>query len=67
MNARNSSECGDAIVRARRLALRTAESAFVVWTGETYAVADEFDLDTWWQGAPVIGEVMSDGEYVSSF
>jgi hypothetical protein len=27
-------------------------------------VADEADLDTWWQGATVLGEVMRDGSFV---
>lgn len=54
----------EAVARARRRAIRSGESTFVVWTGDGYAVADEFDLDTWWLGATVIGEFMSDGEFV---
>lgn len=45
------------------LAARREESIYVVWTGEDYALATEFDLDTWWQGASVKGELTPDGEY----
>lgn len=50
-----------ALARAARLAQQRDESMYVVWTGEGYAVASEDDLDTWWLGATVVAEVMSDG------
>lgn len=55
-----------AIARARVLARKRGESMFVVWSGDAYAVAGEADLDTWWLGATVFGEVMSDGTYLQS-
>jgi len=51
----------DAHARAQRLAIKREASMYVVWAGDGYAVADQLDLDTWWQGATVIAEVMSDG------
>jgi hypothetical protein len=53
-----------AVDRAHALAVKRQESMYVVWCGDGYAVADEFDLDTWWQGATVLGEVQPDGTFV---
>lgn len=50
-----------ALARAARRAQRAGVSMFVVWSGSGYAVASEDDLDTWWLGATVIAEVLSDG------
>lgn len=55
-----------AMARAARLAQKRDQSVYVVWTGEGYAVASENDLDTWWQGATVVAEVMSDGTCASA-
>lgn len=54
-----------ALTRAARRAQRTGASMFVVWSGSGYAVASEDDLDTWWLGATVIAEVLSDGTCVA--
>lgn len=50
-----------ALDRAKRLARKHSAPMFVVWTGSGYAAASEDDLDTWWQGAPVVAEVHEDG------
>lgn len=56
-----------AIARAQRVLARdpdgSAGSLQIVWTGEGYAVASDFDLETWWLGAPVVAEVMADGSF----
>lgn len=53
------------MARAARLARKLDASMYVVSTGSGYAVASENDLDTWWLGATVIAEVMSDGTCVA--
>ena len=63
---RSDSTTDAAVRRAQLLARRNDESMFVVWCGDGYAVANEFDLDTWWQGATVMGEVLTDGTYIQS-
>ncbi|CAD5366614.1 conserved hypothetical protein [Rubrivivax sp. A210] len=55
-----------ALARAVRKAVNRRASMYVVWTGSSYAVASEADLDTWWLGATVVAEVMSDGSCVSA-
>lgn len=55
-----------AIARAQALASKHGESMFVIWSGDAFAVANTDDLDTWWLGATVLGEVMSDGTYALS-
>lgn len=50
-----------ALRRAASLARRRDTPMYVVFTGSGYAVASEDDLDTWWLGASVFAEVMSDG------
>lgn len=50
-----------ALRRAASLARRRDRPMYVVFTGSGYAVASEDDLDTWWLGARVVAEVMSDG------
>jgi hypothetical protein len=55
-----------AIARAHHLPRTSDQPLYVVREGEGYAVADESDLDTWWLGATVIAEVMSDGTCVPS-
>jgi hypothetical protein len=55
-----------AVARARTLARRRGDCLYVVREGGEFAVADEFDLHTWWQGATVMGEVTPEGEFEPS-
>lgn len=54
--------------RAAQLAKARDSSMYVVRDGEDngYAVASEEDLDTFYLGACVVAEVMSDGTFVSA-
>ena len=54
--------------RAAQLAKARDTSMYVVRDGEDdgYAVASEEDLDTFYLGACVVAEVMSDGTFVSA-
>jgi len=56
-------DMGSAIERARALARRRGDCLYVVRDGEDFAVADDFDLHTWWQGATVMGEVSPEGAF----
>ena len=57
-----------ALARAVQLARRRETPMFVVHDGEEegFAVASEEDLDTFYLGACVVAEVMSDGTCISA-
>jgi hypothetical protein len=59
-------DMGSAVARASTLARRRGDFLYVVRDGGEFAVADEFDLHTWWQGATVMGEVTPEGTFESS-
>ncbi len=56
-----------ALQRAAQLARKREASMFVVYDGEDegYAVSSEADLDTFYLGATVLAEVLSDGTCVA--
>lgn len=56
-----------ALRRAAQLARNREASMFVVYDGEDegYAVANEEDLDTYFLGATVLAEVLSDGTCIA--
>ena len=56
-------DVGSAIAHARTVARRRADTVYVIRDGAEFAAASEDDLDSWWQGATVLGEVSPEGDY----
>ncbi len=63
MSSHTYSDVGSAIARAQTLARRRSENLYVVRDGADFAVASDADLDSWWQGATVLGEVSPEGDF----
>ncbi len=56
--------CPTALQRASRLARQRQVTMYVVCEGGKYDVATEEDLDTYYLGATVVAEFLSDGSRV---
>lgn len=62
MSSTDRREFNRALQCASRRAAKSGEHAYVVNAdGDGYAVADEFELDTFWLGATVLAEIQPDG------
>lgn len=61
------SDVGSAIAHAQQLARRREDIVYVIRDGAEFAAASEDDLDSWWQGATVLGEVSPEGDYEPAY